>query len=195
MGVIQDKFDYKGNQYSIRIYQGMVTKTSQRSDTEVSGYGRTSIINGYGGGTTQISSELTVSTEIWVEIEANKELPFVLKEEISVREGQNVSVIEAVGNNIIGGKVITAIFNETVPELSVSVAPRIVLNSSKYSFFSGLTVLNIVITIIGIFFYILPGILYFAHVRNKWRISMDKKNSNEFVFEVTRQFRKITNKD
>lgn len=193
MGIYSENFNYSGKQFTARISQGKVTKISQRSDTEVSGYGQTTIVNGHGGGSTHINSEIKISTEIWVEIEPGKELPFVIRKELSVREGHIVRVLEVLGDDIVGGKKVTTVGNVTVPELTVGVVTFPILKMPKNGFFSGLTAIDIILSIAGLYLLLIPGVVYYLYAKNKWF----KKNAGkdvDFINEVANIAKRIANK-
>ena len=77
--------------------QGTVIGTDQRSDSYTSGSGRTIVVDGSGGGTSSLSTEIVVSRDIWVKDRSGREHHVRITADVPVRTGQDIAVITCRG--------------------------------------------------------------------------------------------------
>ena len=77
--------------------QGTVIDTDQRSDSYTSGSGRTIMVDGSGGGSSSLSTEVLVSRDIWVEDRSGREHHVRITADVPVRSGQDIAVITCRG--------------------------------------------------------------------------------------------------
>ena len=97
---LEKTFQFRGKEIWLQIYSGIVIETDTRSDTYVSGSGKSSHFGGYGGGSTQISSTVVVTKELWIRTVSGKEYSFQI-DDLAVRAGHIVDFGVVNGNNAI----------------------------------------------------------------------------------------------
>jgi hypothetical protein len=115
---IQREIELYGKKVILRVLTGVVMKIDQRSDSHVSGYGRNSSYNGYGGGNVQISTDVVVTTNIWIRGLSGQEYRLKYVQDISVREGNiihDIEIHDLYGNRISNGSVM--LYNSTTDDL------------------------------------------------------------------------------
>ena len=86
-------FTAGGRSGEFRFFSGVVVSTDQRSDTFVSGSGRTVIYEGSGGGTNQVSTEVVVARDIWLRDSHGEEHHVRVVQDVPVRAGQQIGLI------------------------------------------------------------------------------------------------------
>ena len=70
---LEKTFIFKSTDFKLEILSGVVIDTNTRSDTYVSGSGSSSSYRGSGSGSTQISSTVMVTKEVWIKAVSGKE--------------------------------------------------------------------------------------------------------------------------
>ena len=86
-----------GATLSFSCLEGTVIKTDQRSDSYTTGSGRVLVLEGTGGGNSQVSTEVVISRDIWLNDREGQEHHVRVNKDIPVREGQDVAFIYASG--------------------------------------------------------------------------------------------------
>lgn len=86
-----------GATLSFSCLEGTVIKTDQRSDSYTTGSGRVLVLEGTGGGNSQVSTEVVVSRDIWFNDREGQEHHVRVNKDIPVREGQDIAFIYASG--------------------------------------------------------------------------------------------------
>ena len=76
-----------------RFFPGIVLSTDQRSDSFVSGSGRTFTYEGTGGGASQVSTKVVVARDIWLRDAQGDEHHVRVEEDVPLRAGQHVALI------------------------------------------------------------------------------------------------------
>ena len=82
---------------SFTVLEGIVVGTDQRSDSYTSGSGRTLVIDGTGGGSSSVSTEVVVSRDIWIKDRGGQEHHVRISADVPVRAGQEVAFINGRG--------------------------------------------------------------------------------------------------
>lgn len=82
--------DRKGE---FRFFPGVVLSTDQRSDSFVSGSGRTFTYEGTGAGSSQVSTKVVVARDIWLRDAQGDEHHVRIEEDVPLRAGQHVALI------------------------------------------------------------------------------------------------------
>lgn len=93
-------FEIEGKKYDLNVHSGVVIKCETRSDTYVSGSGRSSSYKGYGSGSTTISSKVVVTKEIWIRTASGSEQRYNM-EDLAVNNGHIVHIGIVNGHNAI----------------------------------------------------------------------------------------------
>jgi hypothetical protein len=113
----------QGHPFILRLISGKVAGTDQRSDTRVYGSGYTSSVvgsGGYvsgGGGSTQISSVVTVQRDIYLKDESGEEHHIRIQRDVPVRMDHSVVLIYIEGNGINNGQPLPLVlYNQTLRE-------------------------------------------------------------------------------
>lgn len=134
--VISLPFLASGRNFSLRCVSGIVVGTDQRSDTRVTGEGRTVVIDGYGGGRTSISSTVTISRDIWLQDPAGQEIHLRTNQDIPVRQGQKMSFIYLRGEHLYKQRpfeVLLTIYNASVNQSWLISDPGQVLKARPFN--------------------------------------------------------------
>lgn len=122
--------------FSLRCVSGVVVGTDQRSDTRVTGEGRTVVIDGYGGGRTRISSTVTISRDIWLQDHAGEEIHLRTNQDIPVRQSQKMSFIYLRGEHLYRQRpfeVLLTIYNASVNQSWLISDPAQVLKARPFN--------------------------------------------------------------
>lgn len=76
-----------------RFFPGVVLSTDQRSDSFVSGSGRTFTYEGTGGGSSQVSTQVLVARDIWLRDAQGDEHHVRIQEDVPLRAGQHIALV------------------------------------------------------------------------------------------------------
>lgn len=108
--------DLFGSQRAFRALSGVVINASQRSDTHVSGGGKSATYNGYGGGNVSISSYVSVTSDIWIRGASGKEYRLRFGRDIPVREGNVIHAVDVVDVHGPASNGYVLVYNSTTRE-------------------------------------------------------------------------------
>lgn len=125
-----------GRNFVLHCVSGIVVGTDQRSDTRVTGGGRMIVVDGYGGGRTDISSTVTISRDIWLQDESEQEIHLRTNQDIPVRQGQTMSFIYLRGEHLYKQRpfeVLLTIYNTSVNQSWLMSEPVSVLKPRPFN--------------------------------------------------------------
>ncbi|CAO3357974.1 hypothetical protein [Azospirillum melinis] len=97
--------------FEFSVTSGTVLGTDQRSDTKVWGGGGTVIVDGTGGGRTNINSQVDVVRDLWLRDDNGQEHHFRFNQDIPLREGHRVHCIFLSGRDLNENKKFSTVYS------------------------------------------------------------------------------------
>lgn len=88
-----ERTEAAGTTFSFRTVSGEVIATDQRSDSYTTGSSRTVVIEGTGGGSGYVTTEVVVNRDIWFRDGGGQERHVRVAADVPVRVGQHVAVV------------------------------------------------------------------------------------------------------